>query len=87
MPTTTALVPFTHPDSGKPVAAGEEVTLSDEDYYDMRSDGKVAANEAEVKANQQTAGPEGVYNARTAREDVASTKPESRESKAAEKKT
>jgi hypothetical protein len=76
MPKTVALVPFTHPDSEKPVAAGEEVTLGDEDYAAMRADGKVTASEAEVKANAQEAGAEGVYNARTTREDVASTKTE-----------
>lgn len=76
MPTTTALVPLTHPDTGKGVAAGEEITLGDEDYASMRADGKVAASEQEYKANQQTASPEGVYNARTSREDVTGTKAE-----------
>jgi len=70
MPKTTALVPLTHPDSGKLIAAGEELTLGDEDYADMRADGKVAASEAETKAHQLTATPEGVYNARTTRADA-----------------
>lgn len=73
MPKTTALVPLTDPKTGEPVAAGAEITLSDEDYADLRASGAVAASEKEQKAGQQTAGPEGVYNARTGREDVAST--------------
>lgn len=74
MPTTTALVPITHPDTGKTVAAGEEITLGDEDYADMRADGKVAASEQEWKANQVTASPEGVYNARTGRDTAPAAK-------------
>jgi hypothetical protein len=69
MPTTTALVPITHPDTGKPYAAGESITLSDEDYYDLRSDGKVAASDAEVKAHA-TPEAQGNYGARTGRSDT-----------------
>ena len=76
MPTTTAIVPFTHPDTGKPVAAGAEVTLGDEDYASMRADGKVTASAQEQKANA-TPAAEGNYAARTGREDVTSTKPSS----------
>lgn len=85
MPTTTALVPLTHPDTGKQVAAGEEITLGDEDYAAMRADGKVLASEQEVKANQVPASPEGVYNARTSRADAPAPKAEA--PKAQEKKT
>src|SRR5580765_4801927 len=75
MPKTTALAPLTDPKTGEPVAAGAEITLSDEDYAALRAQGAVSASEAEVKANQQEAGPEGVYNARTSREDTATTQP------------
>lgn len=74
MPTTTAIVPFTHPDSGKAVAAGEEVTLGDEDYASMRADGKVTASDKE-QAEHATPEAEGNYGARTGREDTTSTKP------------
>jgi len=71
MPKTTTLAPIIHPTTGEPVAAGAEITLSDEDYAALRATGAVAASEKEAKAAQQEAGPEGVYNARTGREDVA----------------
>ena len=74
MPTTTALVNLTHPDSGKTVAAGEEITLGDDDYATLRADGKVAASAQEWKANQVTANAAGVYNARTGREDTPAAK-------------
>jgi hypothetical protein len=69
MPTTTALVPITHPDTGKQIAAGEEITLSPEDYAAMRADGKVAASAAEQAANA-TPDAEGNYTERTARAEV-----------------
>lgn len=80
MPTTTAIVPFTHPDSGQPVAAGQEVTLGDDDYASMRADGKVTASTEEQKAHA-TPEAEGNYGARTGREDTTSTKPSSQSSK------
>lgn len=76
MPTTTALAPFIHPDSGKPVAAGEEVTLGDEDYADLRSSGTVAAS-AQEQAAHATDDAEGNYAARVGREDTVNTKPSS----------
>lgn len=75
MPTTTALAPFIHPDSGKPVATGEEVTLGDEDYAAMRTSGTVAASAAEQKEHA-TPEAEGNYGERTGREDTTSTKPQ-----------
>lgn len=74
MPTTVALVPFTHPDSQQPVAAGQEVTLGDEDYANFRADGKVAASEQEQKEHA-TPEAEGNYSARTSREDTTGTHP------------
>lgn len=85
MPTTTAIVPFTHPDSGKPVAAGEEVTLGNEDYAAMRADGKVTASEAEQKEHA-TPEAEGNYSARTGREDAASTTPSTKAADKADEK-
>lgn len=70
MPTTTTLVALSYPGTGDPVAAGAEIDLTDEDYAALRADGKVAASAQEQAANQQTAGPEGVYNARTTREEA-----------------
>ena len=78
MPTTTTLVPLTHPDSGKLIAAGDEITLGDEDYAMLRADGKVAASAQEVKEHQVEASAQGIYNARTGREDVAGTKAEAK---------
>jgi len=66
MPTTVALVPLTHPDSGNLVAAGDDITLGDEDYALLRSEGKVAASAAEQKAHA-TADAEGNYSARAQR--------------------
>jgi hypothetical protein len=74
MPQTTTLVPLNHPDTGEPIAIGSKITMSDEAYAAARAAGQVEASEAEQKAGQLEASPEGVYNARTGREDVASTK-------------
>lgn len=74
MPTTVALVPLVHPDSGKQIAAGEEVTLGDEDYAALRADGKVAASAQEVKEHQVEATAQGIYNARTGRDEASGTK-------------
>lgn len=80
MPTSTAIVPFTHPDSGQLVAAGQEVTLGDEDYASLRADGKITASAEEQKAHA-TPDAEGNYSARTGREDTTSTKPSSSKDK------
>ena len=74
MPKTRTLVSVNI--EGNNVAAGEEVTLSDDDYARLRSQGAVEATEKEAKAAQVEANPEGTYAARTGREDVASTKTE-----------
>lgn len=68
MPTTVALVPFNHPDTGKPIAAGGEVTVGDEDYALLRADGKIAASEEEQKAGA-TPEAQGNYTSRTGRPD------------------
>jgi len=90
MPKTTALVPFTHPDTGEPVAAGAEVTLSEESYNHLRQTGAVAASEQETREHthdydEKTGvgfkeGPgtgKGNYTARTSRGDVEGSAPPS----------
>ena len=72
MPKTRTLVSVNI--EGNNVAAGEEVTLSDDDYARLRASGAVEATEKEAKAAQVEANPEGTYTARTGREDVASTR-------------
>jgi hypothetical protein len=54
-------------------AAGQEVDVSDEEFADLRADGKASSVEAE-QAAEKTA-QEGNYSARTAREDTVQTKP------------
>lgn len=69
MPKTKTIVPITHPSTGEAVAAGADITLSDEEYAALRAAGSVEASPAEVKKN---ATPEatGNYSERTGREDV-----------------
>jgi hypothetical protein len=85
MPKTTTLAPIIHPTTGEPVAAGAEITLSDEDYAALRAAGTVAASEKEQKAGQLEAGPEGVYNARTTRADTGEVTPTTEEAPKAKK--
>jgi len=76
MPKTFALAPITDPASGALLAAGSEIELDDDSYAALRAQGAVAASQEEQQANRQSAGPEGVYNARTTREDVTSVTPQ-----------
>jgi len=85
MPTTVALVPLTHPDTGKQVAAGEDITLGDEDYFDMRMDGKVAASSSEVR-DHSTDDAQGNYRSRTTRADTGEAVSEEQPKRVEEKK-
>lgn len=60
MPRSTLIVPWADKD-GKPHAAGEEVELSDEEYRDLRADGKIANTEEPYQ------GEPGHYGDRTVR--------------------
>ena len=67
------LVPLTHPTTGEQFAVGTEVDVADEVAADWRADGKVS----DVAAEQEQAkhAGEGVYDARTGREETTSTTP------------
>jgi hypothetical protein len=71
MPKVRTLVPVTHPKTGEVFAAGVEVDVDDEVFRDWRADGKVS----DVAIEQEQAKQQGVYDARTGREDTTSTKP------------
>ena len=71
MPKVRTLVPVTHPKTGEVFAAGVEVDVDDEVFRDWRADGKVS----DVAAEEEQTKQQGVYNARTGREDTTSTKP------------
>jgi hypothetical protein len=75
---TTTLVPITDAKTGETLPPGSEVSLNDEDYAAMRANGAVAASEAEQKAGQIQASPEGVYNARVTREDAPAPREEAK---------
>lgn len=68
------LVPLTHPTTGEQFGPGTEVDVADEVAADWRANGKVSMIDDEKAAEK--AASEGVYNARTGREDTASTKSE-----------
>ena len=69
------LVPLTHPKTGEVFAAGAEVDVAEDVFNDWRADGKVLSI-ADEKAQADKLAKEGVYDARTSREDTASTKAE-----------
>jgi hypothetical protein len=60
MPKAQLIVPWSDAE-GKPHAAGEEVDLSDEEYQDLRADGKV------TNIEEPYAGEPGHYGDRTER--------------------
>ena len=66
------LVPLTDPESGEPIATGSEVDVSVEVATDWRADGKVSLLTAEAEA--AAAASEGVYDARTSREEAPAPK-------------
>ena len=70
------LVPWTD-DDGKQHSPGDVVNVDDVTYEQLRADGK-ASSTAEEDAQAKQA-KEGNYQARTGREDVASTKTEKAE--------
>jgi hypothetical protein len=55
-------------------AAGAEVDVSDEDFADLRADGKASSIEEEQKAAE--AASEGNYSSRTSRTDAGEAKAE-----------
>ena len=73
------LVPLAHPTTGEQFAAGTEVDVADEVAADWRADGKVSLLADEEKQAQQAS--EGVYDARTSREDTTSTRSSSKDKK------
>lgn len=77
MPKIRTLVPLLHPKTGESFAVGAEVDVDDEVFRDWRADGKVA----DISQEQAQAAQPGHYAERTAREDVTSTRPTSREKK------
>jgi len=74
MPKVRTLVPLTHPTTGESFAAGVEVDVAEDVFKDWRADGKVLSIDDEKAAEERAR--EGNYTARTAREEVVSTKAE-----------
>jgi hypothetical protein len=68
MPKGVLIVPWSDSE-GKLHAAGEEVDLTDDEYQDLRMDGKVH------NVDQPYAGQEGHYGDSTTRSDVQGTQP------------
>jgi hypothetical protein len=66
MPKSVLLAPWSDKD-GKPHAAGEEVDLTDEEYAELRLDGKVA------NIKEPYEGEPGHYGDVTTRSDVTGT--------------
>jgi hypothetical protein len=73
MPKVRMLAPATDAD-GNPLAAGAVVDVSDDVAAALRADGKASLIEDEEAAEKRTR-EEGVYNARTAREDAPTPPP------------